>query len=92
LGASLLLLCLAAHLTADLAWLYQRAAGDVQPAAASVPGAARAPADPHGEADVPAAALAAACLALVLLVAALPPPVVASLRPPLLHPPAPQPR
>jgi hypothetical protein len=92
LCAGLLLLCLAAHLSADMAWLDQYVSGAVV-AAAPFPGtAAQAAADPHGEGALAQAPLAAACLALVWLRAILPPPALASLRPPLLHPPALLPR
>lgn len=93
LMAGLLLLCLAAHLTADLAWLYQNSAGlrAASPSARLAHGE-RAVADPHGEGAVPPAALPAACLALVLLVAVGLGRAAAVARPPLFHPPVPLPR
>jgi hypothetical protein len=92
LRAGLLLLCLAAHLTADLAWLYQNNAGPARMAQTGQLAPGERAADPHGDGAVPLAALPAACLALVLLLVLRLGRLAAMAGPPLFHPPALLPR
>jgi hypothetical protein len=82
------MLCLVAHLAADLAWLYQHRAAAETARPIGRDRTDRSVADPHGEGLLPPAVMPVGWLALVLAFWMPLARAVALVRAPFLHPPA----
>ena len=88
LCAGLLMLCLVAHLAADLAWLYQHSVAAETAQAGTLGRPDQTVADPHGEGVLPPLVMPVGWLALVLALWVPLARAIAFVRGPWLHPPA----